>query len=133
MWGDCRGEVVTAPRETSFDSMHDVFREFSQPPVTPVPLILRSGDVNEVSRLRQLAAKWREHFDNPTHSDLKFVVEDKIIHMHRTVLILQSEHFRTMFQASISVVAHLAPRGRRVQVKSSSIYSLPAAIGDCIR
>lgn len=38
MWGQCRGQSVTLPMETRFQSMHDVFACFGTPPVTWKPL-----------------------------------------------------------------------------------------------
>ncbi|XP_028968243.1 RCC1 and BTB domain-containing protein 1 [Galendromus occidentalis] len=92
MWGLCRGQHVTVPTETPFDSVHDVFVAFSSVPVTPVPMIVRSVWENK------LALAMAEHFDNPAHSDLKFLVEGKKIHVHKTVLKFQCEYFRNMFQ-----------------------------------
>ncbi len=34
MWGQCRGQSVTSPLETHFNSIHDVFACFASPPVT---------------------------------------------------------------------------------------------------
>jgi hypothetical protein len=38
MWGQCRGQSITLPMETRFQSMHDVFACFGTPPVTWKPL-----------------------------------------------------------------------------------------------
>ncbi len=38
MWGQCRGQSVTAAIETQFHSIHDVFACFASPPVTWTPL-----------------------------------------------------------------------------------------------
>merc|ERR1719187_225585 len=37
-------------------------------------------------------------FDDPSTADVKFVVEDKEIHVHKAVLKIRCQHFRSMFQ-----------------------------------
>ena len=43
MWGQCRGQSVTWPTETNFQSVHDVFAAFASPPVTWRPLKIGRG------------------------------------------------------------------------------------------
>ncbi|XP_022652162.1 RCC1 and BTB domain-containing protein 1-like [Varroa destructor] len=92
MWGHCRGQAVTEPIVTPFKSLHDVFAAFSSVAITPLPMVV--GHRWE----RCLTGILRQQFNDPTHSDIKFVVEGKTIHVHKTILKFRCEHFRTMFQ-----------------------------------
>ncbi|OQR73389.1 RCC1 and BTB domain-containing protein 1-like [Tropilaelaps mercedesae] len=92
MWGHCRGQAVTEPIATPFKSLHDVFAAFSSVAITPLPMVV--GHRWE----RCLTGILRQQFNDPTHSDIKFVVEGKTIHVHKTILKFRCEHFRQMFQ-----------------------------------
>ncbi|XP_072035164.1 RCC1 and BTB domain-containing protein 1-like [Amphiura filiformis] len=94
MWGQCRGQSVTAPLQTKFTCLDDVFACFASPPVTWRPLTFE----NFVGR-RALEDSLRGAFDNKDTTDLKFIVEGKSIHIHKAVLKIRCEHFRSMFQA----------------------------------
>ncbi|XP_005095208.2 RCC1 and BTB domain-containing protein 1 [Aplysia californica] len=93
MWGQCRGQSLTQPRITRFSSTDDVFAAFSTPPVS---WRIYSVDLVKGTRIADTIAK---AFDNPENSDLKFVVEGKEIHVHKAILKLRCEHFRSMFQS----------------------------------
>lgn len=57
---------------------------------------------------KRLAKAMSEHFDNPTYSDLKFLVDGKTIHVHKTILKFQCEYFRVMFQVILLLGAELS-------------------------
>ncbi|XP_034614407.1 RCC1 and BTB domain-containing protein 1 isoform X3 [Trachemys scripta elegans] len=46
-----------------------------------------------------VAESLKKEFDSPETSDLKFRVDGKYIHVHKAVLKIRCEHFRTMFQS----------------------------------
>lgn len=93
MWGQCRSQSVTLPMETQFRSMHDVFACFGNPSVTWKPLEVRFSESKSVSDTLFRA------FDDPGTADVRFSVEERLIHVHRAVLKIRCEHFRTMFQS----------------------------------
>lgn len=93
MWGQCRGQSVTSPTETSFHSIHDVFASFACPAVTWKPMALDICHSNKVSDSVKMA------FNDPSTSDLKFCVEGRLIHVHKAILKIRCEHFRSMFQS----------------------------------
>ncbi|GIY98439.1 RCC1 and BTB domain-containing protein 1 [Caerostris extrusa] len=93
MWGQCRGQAVTTPAETPFHSLHDVFACFASPAVTWKPMELDVVLTNKVSDSVRLS------FDEEETSDLKFNVDGKLIHVHKSILKIRCEHFRSMFQA----------------------------------
>lgn len=92
MWGQCRGQSVTTPTETPFHSMHEVFACFASPAVTWRPMEL---DVVPVTRVTD---SLRVAFDNADTSDVKFQVEGRLINVHKSLLKIRCEHFRSMFQ-----------------------------------
>ncbi|XP_071085052.1 RCC1 and BTB domain-containing protein 1-like isoform X1 [Haliotis cracherodii] len=93
MWGQCRGQSVTSPMLTRFNCVDDVFATFSAPPIS-----WRTYSVEHVrgSRIAQNICK---AFDDPVTADLKFLVEDREIHVHKAILKIRCEHFRSMFQS----------------------------------
>ncbi|KAH9370610.1 hypothetical protein HPB48_010727 [Haemaphysalis longicornis] len=93
MWGQCRGQSVTTPTETPFHSIHDVFACFACPTVSWKPMIVDICNHNKVGDSLKLA------FNDPSTSDLKFCVEGRMIHVHKAILKIRCEHFRSMFQA----------------------------------
>ncbi|GFY75775.1 RCC1 and BTB domain-containing protein 1 [Trichonephila inaurata madagascariensis] len=93
MWGQCRGQAVTSAAETPFHSLHDVFACFASPAVTWKPMELDVVLSNKVSD------SVRGSFDEEETSDLKFNVDGKLIHVHKSILKIRCEHFRSMFQA----------------------------------
>ncbi|XP_059161859.1 RCC1 and BTB domain-containing protein 1-like [Physella acuta] len=93
MWGQCRGQSLIAPRITRFSSTDDVFAAFSAPAVS---WRIYSVDLIKGSRIADAVA---DAFDNQEASDIKFVVEGKEIHVHKAILKLRCEHFRSMFQS----------------------------------
>lgn len=93
MWGQCRGQSVTSPTETSFHTIHDVFASFACPAVTWKPMALDICHSNKVSDSVKMA------FNDASTSDLKFCVEGRLIHVHKAILKIRCEHFRSMFQS----------------------------------
>ncbi|XP_078415568.1 RCC1 and BTB domain-containing protein 1 isoform X2 [Cetorhinus maximus] len=93
MWGHCRGQSVTSPHLTHFSCTDDVFACFASPAVTWRLLSIEQDDHLTV------AQSLHKEFDSLEMSDLKFCVEGKFIHVHKAVLKIRCEHFRTMFQS----------------------------------
>ncbi|XP_038050158.1 RCC1 and BTB domain-containing protein 1-like [Patiria miniata] len=94
MWGQCRGQSVTSPLPTKFTCLDDVFACFSSPAVTWRPLRFETF----VGR-RALEDSLKSSFDNQENSDLKIMLEGKSIHVHKAILKIRCEHFRSMFQS----------------------------------
>lgn len=46
-----------------------------------------------------VAQSLKKEFDNPETADLKFCVDGKYIYVHKSVLKIRCEHFRSMFQS----------------------------------
>jgi len=94
MWGHCHGQSVVVPTETPFGSIHEVFASFAAPCVTHLPM------VTEVQTGLSVLDSLSQAFDDPVTCDVKFlIVEDsREIHVHKAVLKIRCEHFRSMFQ-----------------------------------
>ncbi|KAM8974895.1 RCC1 and BTB domain-containing protein 1 [Pelodytes ibericus] len=93
MWGLCRGQAVLSPSLTHFTSTDDVFACFSNPPVMWRILCVDQEDSLTV------AESLKREFDSEQTADLRFRVEGKDIHVHKAVLKIRCEHFRTMFSS----------------------------------
>lgn len=93
MWGQCRSQSLTVPTEVPFGSIHDIFACFATPSVTWKPILLTSTKINRV--LDSLS----QAFDDEKTSDLKFIVDDRCIYVHKAILKVRCEHFRSMFQS----------------------------------
>ncbi|XP_063284706.1 RCC1 and BTB domain-containing protein 1 [Pelobates fuscus] len=93
MWGLCRGQAVLVPTLTHFNCTDDVFACFSNPPVMWRMLSVEQEDSLTV------AESLKREFDREETSDLRFRVEGKDIHVHKAVLKIRCEHFRTMFSS----------------------------------
>uniref|UniRef100_A0A8C2EIZ1 Regulator of chromosome condensation (RCC1) and BTB (POZ) domain containing protein 1 n=1 Tax=Cyprinus carpio TaxID=7962 RepID=A0A8C2EIZ1_CYPCA len=94
MWGQCRGQSIVLPHLTHFSSTDDVFACFATPSVMWRLLSMEHDDFLTV------AQSLKKEFDNPETSDLKFSVDGKYIHVHKAVLKIRCEHFRSMFQSN---------------------------------
>uniref|UniRef100_I3JE75 RCC1 and BTB domain containing protein 2 n=1 Tax=Oreochromis niloticus TaxID=8128 RepID=I3JE75_ORENI len=90
MWGQCRGQAVASPHLTHFSSTDDVFACFATPAVTWHLLSVDGDDYLTV------AQSLKKEFDSPDISDLKFLVDGKCIHVHKALLKIRCEHFRTL-------------------------------------
>ncbi|XP_046765104.1 RCC1 and BTB domain-containing protein 1 isoform X3 [Gallus gallus] len=93
MWGQCRGQSVVLPHLTHFACTDDVFACFATPAVMWRLLSVEQEDFLTV------AESLKKEFDSPETADLKFQVDGKYIHVHKAVLKIRCEHFRTMFQS----------------------------------
>nr|XP_046180016.1 RCC1 and BTB domain-containing protein 1 isoform X4 [Oncorhynchus gorbuscha] len=93
MWGQCRGQSIVLPHLTHFSCTDDVFACFSTPSVMWRLLSMEHDDFLTV------AQSLRKEFDSPETADLKFSVDGKYIHVHKAVLKIRCEHFRSMFQS----------------------------------
>ncbi|XP_072180243.1 RCC1 and BTB domain-containing protein 1-like [Diadema setosum] len=94
MWGQCKGQSVLSPMETRFTCLDDVFACFSSPAVTYKLLTFE----NFAGR-RALEETLAVAFDNQETCDLRFMVEDRSIHVHKALLKIRCQHFRSMFQS----------------------------------
>ncbi|TWW81064.1 BTB domain-containing protein 1 Regulator of chromosome condensation and [Takifugu flavidus] len=93
MWGQCRGQSIILPYLTHFGCTDDVFACFANPSVM---WRLLSVDYDDYLTVAQSLKK---EFDNPETADLKFCVDGKYIYVHKAVLKIRCEHFRSMFQS----------------------------------
>ncbi|KGL74995.1 RCC1 and BTB domain-containing protein 1 [Tinamus guttatus] len=78
---------------THFACTDDVFACFATPAVMWRLLSVEHEDFLTV------AESLKKEFDSPETADLKFRVDGKYIHVHKAVLKIRCEHFRTMFQS----------------------------------
>ncbi|KAK6194794.1 hypothetical protein SNE40_000350 [Patella caerulea] len=93
MWGQCRGQSITAPLATRFVSTDDVFATFSAPPVS-----WRTYCVEHIKGCK-LAQSVAKAFNDQVTSDIKFVIDNKEVFVHKCILKIRCEHFRSMFQS----------------------------------
>nr|XP_033804087.1 RCC1 and BTB domain-containing protein 1 isoform X1 [Geotrypetes seraphini]XP_033804088.1 RCC1 and BTB domain-containing protein 1 isoform X1 [Geotrypetes seraphini]XP_033804089.1 RCC1 and BTB domain-containing protein 1 isoform X1 [Geotrypetes seraphini]XP_033804091.1 RCC1 and BTB domain-containing protein 1 isoform X1 [Geotrypetes seraphini]XP_033804092.1 RCC1 and BTB domain-containing protein 1 isoform X1 [Geotrypetes seraphini]XP_033804093.1 RCC1 and BTB domain-containing protein 1 isof len=93
MWGQCRGQSVVLPHLTHFSCTDDVFACFATPSVMWRLLSVEHEDFLTV------AESLKKEFDSVDTADLKFRVDGKYIYVHKAVLKIRCEHFRTMFQS----------------------------------
>ncbi|XP_034521022.1 RCC1 and BTB domain-containing protein 1 isoform X1 [Ailuropoda melanoleuca] len=93
MWGQCRGQSVVLPHLTHFSCTDDVFACFATPAVSWRLLSVEHEDFLTV------AESLKKEFDSPETADLKFRIDGKYIHVHKAVLKIRCEHFRSMFQS----------------------------------
>ncbi|XP_041835134.1 RCC1 and BTB domain-containing protein 1 isoform X2 [Melanotaenia boesemani] len=93
MWGQCRGQSIVLPYLTHFTNTDDVFACFATPSVMWRLVSMEHGD------FMTLAEALRKEFDSPETADLKFSIDGKFIHVHKAVLKIRCEHFRSMFRS----------------------------------
>ncbi|XP_067438721.1 RCC1 and BTB domain-containing protein 1 isoform X1 [Thunnus thynnus] len=93
MWGQCRGQSIVLPHLTHFTNTDDVFACFATPSVMWRLMSMEHDDFLTVSEAL------RKEFDSPETADLKFSVDGKCIHVHKAVLKIRCEHFRSMFRS----------------------------------
>ncbi|XP_070786757.1 RCC1 and BTB domain-containing protein 1 isoform X2 [Enoplosus armatus] len=96
MWGQCRGQSLVMPYLTHFTNTDDVFACFATPSVMWRLMSMEHDDFLTV------AEALRKEFDSPETADLKFSVDGKCIHVHKAVLKIRCEHFRSMFRSQWS-------------------------------
>nr|CAD7459960.1 unnamed protein product [Timema tahoe] len=92
MWGQCRGQSVSTPFLTPFSRLHDVFACFATPSVMWRPMRV------ELDVWEKLSDALRNAFDDQSSSDLTVTVQGKPIHVHKSLLKIRCQHFRSMFQ-----------------------------------
>ncbi|XP_063067655.1 RCC1 and BTB domain-containing protein 1 [Engraulis encrasicolus] len=93
MWGQCRGQALMLPHLTHFSCTDDVFACFATPSVMWRLLAMEQDDFLTV------AEALKQEFDSPETADLKFSVDGRYIHVHKAILKIRCEHFRSMFQS----------------------------------
>ncbi|XP_028249007.1 RCC1 and BTB domain-containing protein 1-like isoform X2 [Parambassis ranga] len=93
MWGQCRGQAIVLPQLTHFSCTDDVFACFATPSVMWRLLSVENDDFLTV------AESLKNEFDNPETADLTFCVDGKFIYVHKAILKIRCEHFRSMFQS----------------------------------
>lgn len=93
MWGQCRGQAVTSPMETKYTRVDTTFACFSSPPSMARPLIV---DQVQEKRVEQSV---RDAFNDQETSDLTFMIDGKSVYVHKSMLKIRCEYFRSMFQA----------------------------------
>ncbi|XP_012274821.1 RCC1 and BTB domain-containing protein 1 [Orussus abietinus] len=91
MWGQCRGQSVTLPTPTLLLTLHDVLACYASPSVMHRPLLYAEQEMSVLDSLR-------EAFNDSTTSDLKIQVQGKSIYVHKAVLKIRCQYFRSMFQ-----------------------------------
>ncbi|XP_035730999.1 RCC1 and BTB domain-containing protein 1-like isoform X1 [Vespa mandarinia] len=92
MWGQCRGQSITVPTPTLLAHLHDALACYASPSVMHRPLFLYAAEeMNIVDCLKQA-------FDDSTTSDLIIQVQARPIYVHKAVLKIRCQYFRTMFQ-----------------------------------
>ncbi|XP_014229715.1 RCC1 and BTB domain-containing protein 1-like isoform X2 [Trichogramma pretiosum] len=92
MWGQCRGQSVITPMATPLPHMHDALACYGTPSVMHEPLIL--DDDEEIGIIESM----RNAFNDETTSDLTIKVHGKPIYVHKAVLKIRCQYFRSMFQ-----------------------------------
>ncbi|XP_076290799.1 RCC1 and BTB domain-containing protein 1 isoform X2 [Lasioglossum baleicum] len=92
MWGQCLGRNLIVPTLTSVSSIHDAFAFYASPKVMHKPLIFYNNNKN--STLDSLKCL----FNDPTTSDLIIQVHGNPIHVHKSILMIRCQYFRTRFQ-----------------------------------
>uniref|UniRef100_A0A3Q4GXL3 Regulator of chromosome condensation (RCC1) and BTB (POZ) domain containing protein 1 n=1 Tax=Neolamprologus brichardi TaxID=32507 RepID=A0A3Q4GXL3_NEOBR len=93
MWGQCRGQSIVLPHLTHLTNTDNVFACFATPSVMWRLMSMEQDDFLTV------AEALRKEFDSPETADLKFSVDGKYIHVHKAVLKIRCEHFRSMFRS----------------------------------
>uniref|UniRef100_A0A7N8YD53 Regulator of chromosome condensation (RCC1) and BTB (POZ) domain containing protein 1 n=1 Tax=Mastacembelus armatus TaxID=205130 RepID=A0A7N8YD53_9TELE len=93
MWGHCRGQCIVLPHLTHFSNIDDVFACFATPSVMWRLMSVEHDDFLTVTQAL------RREFDSPETSDLKFSIDGKYVHVHKAVLKIRCEHFRSMFRS----------------------------------
>ncbi|KAJ7392624.1 RCC1 and BTB domain-containing protein 1 [Desmophyllum pertusum] len=93
MWGQCRGQAVTSPMETKFTRVDSTFACFASPPSMFRPLVV---DQVQEKRVEQSV---KDAFNDQETSDLTFMIDGKPVYVHKSMLKIRCEHFRSMFQA----------------------------------
>ncbi|CAI4233274.1 unnamed protein product [Auanema sp. JU1783] len=89
MWGHLRGQTVSVPIETRFRRVDDCFSCFASPAVSFRMLYFQN------SRQKTILDSLKVAFDDPISSDLVISVEGNRIHVHKSLLKIRCEYFKT--------------------------------------
>ena len=104
VWGHGLWQSITVPTLTPHTCLHAAFACYATSSVMHKPFLLRVGGTTTLTDCLKVA------FDDPTTSDLAIRVEGSPIHVHRAILKIRCQHFRTMFQKhwawNQSVIVH---------------------------
>lgn len=92
MWGQCHGLTLLSPRQVAVGSLDDVFACFGMPQIMfrPVKLDMKVGPTVQESI--------KSCFNDQETSDLTFLVEKQLIYVHKAILKIRCEYFRSMLQ-----------------------------------
>ncbi|PAV84457.1 hypothetical protein WR25_18282 isoform E [Diploscapter pachys] len=88
MWGHLRNQPTPCAVETQFRTVDEVFACFASPAVSP-----RAISFLEMTQ-SPLLLSIRNAFNDPTHCDMKIIVEGKAIHVHKALLKIRCQYFR---------------------------------------
>ncbi|XP_076547621.1 RCC1 and BTB domain-containing protein 1-like isoform X2 [Osmia lignaria lignaria] len=91
IWGQCLGQNIIAPRCTPLRCLHDAFAYYAWPRVTYQPLVFNKKGLS-------LSNNLDEAFDDQVTSDFIIKVQGRHIHVHKAILKIRCQYFRTMFQ-----------------------------------
>ncbi|CAG2171966.1 unnamed protein product [Oppiella nova] len=101
VWGGCQppNGTILQPMKTTYDSLHDIFAVFSTPTITYKSVVLSDVSDSESTILdtKPVMAHLNEAFDDPNTSSFKIIVEGKPIHVHKDILRIRCQHFRSLF------------------------------------
>ncbi|XP_076648701.1 RCC1 and BTB domain-containing protein 1-like isoform X2 [Halictus rubicundus] len=92
MWGQCLGQNIKVPTLTSVSSIHDAFAYYASSRVMHQPLIFHKNNENRVLGSLKCA------FNDPNTSDLIIQVHGIPIYVHKSILMIRCQYFRTRFQ-----------------------------------
>ncbi|XP_029053395.2 RCC1 and BTB domain-containing protein 1-like [Osmia bicornis bicornis] len=91
IWGQCLGQNIIAPRCTPLRYLHDAFAYYAWPRVTYQPLLFNKKGLS-------LSNNLDEAFDDQVTSDFIIKVQGRSIYVHKAILKIRCQYFRTMFQ-----------------------------------
>ncbi|XP_001600404.1 RCC1 and BTB domain-containing protein 1 [Nasonia vitripennis] len=112
MWGQCRGQSVTSPMATPLPHIHDALACYATPSVMHQPLVLHAEEEVGISE------SLRNAFDDAATSDLTIQIQGKPIYVHKAVLKIRCQYFKSMFQE------HWAENNRDVIEHSQFSYDV---------
>lgn len=91
MWGHCRGHSIYSPALTSYSHLDEVFACYSTPAVTWRTLQFRSRNDTPLAETLRVA------FNDQNTSDIRFKVEGQYIWVHKAILKIRCQYYRSMF------------------------------------
>lgn len=97
VWGRCRFMSITSPMKTELTSLDDAFACYATPAVTWRPLAIVSA-VPKTYQGEVLASLKNCLHDDEEIKDITFIIQNKKLRAHKTILMIRSEYFRKMFQ-----------------------------------